>query len=185
LPAAILTAVLAFAAAQAEEVGRAYAREGAALRASASPSSGVVRHLVEGDELVPVSVEPDEMALRPQTLPAGWLAFSTVELDSQRVFVGFLPASEVSAHGPDPARRSLVVRREAQRTIARLSSLAGQFAALKDKRDLPALAALMDSQITPRLQDAQDLIGKLRDLGDPQAPALAKELAKQSARFKP
>ncbi len=185
MPATLLTALLALFATQAEEVGRLYARDGAVLRVAADPSARVVRTLLEGDELVPIVVEPDEMSIKPKTLPAGWLAFSTVEMDSQRVFVGYLPTSELRVHGPDDARRRQVLRLAAQGLLAQLSALSGQFADLREKHDLAALGNLMETQITPRLLDAQDLIGELRDLSDPQAPVLAKELAKQSARFKP
>jgi hypothetical protein len=185
LPAAILTTLLALLAAQAEEVGRLYAREGAMLRAAPAPTARVVRALLDGDELVPVAVEPDEIELRPRKLPEGWLAFSTVEMDSQRVYVGYLPVGEVSVHGPDAARRRQVLRSAAQSILGQLASLSGQFAALRERHDLPALVALMDAQITPRLLDAQDIIGELRDLSDPQAPLLSRDLAKQAGRFKP
>jgi hypothetical protein len=185
LPTAILTACLALLSGQAEEVGRVYAREGATLRAAPSHSARAIRALLEGDELVPVNERSEVDELVASKVPGGWSAFSTTEVDTQRLFVGYLAVTEVSAHGPDEAGRQQILRRAAQTTLQELSARSQHFAAVRAQRDLPALATLMETEISPRLLDAQDLIGELRVLSDPHAAALAKQLAKLSAGFKP
>ena len=185
LPVAILTAWLALLPAQADEVGRGYAHAGALLRAEPDRSARVVRALLEGDELVPVAVDEDELALKPVKLPPGWVAYSTIEVDSQRLFLGYLPAGEVSSRGPSEALRLQILERAAQTMLKELATRASHFASLRQKRDLPNLASYMEAAITPLLLDAQDVIGELRDLSDPQAPALQKQLSRLTGMFKP
>jgi hypothetical protein len=184
LPLAILTLSLAMVAAQADEVGRVYAHSGALLRSQPERSAPTVRALLEGDELVPMNLE-DEQALKRTELPAGWQAYSTIEVDSQRLFVGFLPVSEVGARGPSDARRQQILQRAASEMLHELSIRAARFASLRQKRDLPALAEYMDSAITPLLLDTQDVIGQLRDVSAPNAEALQKQLTKLTGQFKP
>jgi hypothetical protein len=175
---------LALLPAQAEEVGRVHARAGALLRAQPDRTAPVVRPLLEGDELVPIAAD-DELALTPTTLPPGWQAYSTIEVDSQRLFRGYLQVSEVSARGPSEARRIQVLQVAAQHMLSELSTRAAHFASLREKRDLSTLASYMDAAVTPLLLDAQDVIGELRALADPQAPALQKQLSRLTGLFKP
>jgi hypothetical protein len=181
----ILTLSLAMFPAQAEEVGRVYAHAGALLRSQPERSAPTVRALLEGDELVPVNLEDSELALKRSELPAGWQAYSTIEVDSQRLFVGYLPTSEVSVRGPSDARRQQILERAASQMLHELSIRAARFASLREKRDLPALAEYMDSAVTPLLLDAQDVIGQLRDVSAPNADALQKQLTKLTGLFKP
>jgi hypothetical protein len=185
LSLSFLTLSLALLTAQADEVGRVHAREGALLRAAPDRNARVVRPLLEGDELVPISSEDDELALKKVSVPAGWQAYSTIEADSQRLFVGYLPVNEVSAHGPSEARRQQILERAAQAMLSELNTRAAHFANLRQRRDLPALASYMDEAVAPLLMDTQDVVGELRDLSDPQAPALQKQLAHLTGLFKP
>jgi hypothetical protein len=185
LTVAILTMWLPLVAAQADEVGRVHARAGALLRAQPDRSAKVVRALLEGDELVPLVADEYEHAMKPAQVPRGWAAYSTIEVDSQRLFFGYLPATEVSPGGPSDARRLQILQHAAQTMLSELATRAAHFASLRQRRDLPTLASYMDEAITPLLQDTQDVIGELRDLSDPLAPALQKQLTKLTGQFKP
>jgi hypothetical protein len=166
--------------AAAREGDRVFAAAACTLRATASEHGAPVRSLLAGDELVVAGQEdPDEFHSGRRT--PGWLALSTIDGPSGRLFAGFLPAEAVRTVPPDERARDAALQKAIEADLTYLEARRARFGTLKDQalhapNATAALAHYMETEVTPRALDVEDRLAELR-LTDPVVAAA------ESARF--
>jgi len=177
--------------APAREGDRVFAAAACTLRATASEHGAPVRALLAGDELVVTSQEePDEFHSGRPT--AGWLALSTIDGPSGRLFGGFLPFAAVRTVPPDEKARLATLKRAIDADLSALESRRARFGVLKDQAlrapdaaSTGALARYMDTEITPRALDVEDRLAELRLIDETAADAASARFEKLGNAFRP
>ena len=188
---------------------RVFAVGGAQLLRAPTAAAPLVRPLREGDELI--EVDPPEQQFVLSRAPVGWHPVQTVDVPSQRTFAGWVDDRHLDPRIPLPARRIAVLHQFADRALEELEARQKPFRDLRDqiyawraKADAPQvpaptaeaataqvrqlsdrLAAFMETEVTPRALDLEDLLSELKELEDPRASRVAARLGKAAQVFKP
>ncbi len=181
---------------------RLFAKRSTLLWRQPSASAAPVRGLLTGDELVEGELPDDE--LRHTRRPAGWVPVQTVDVPSERSFLGWVQASEVTDTPPLPERRTAILHQALAQALDELEQRQKPFADLRDqvyawreksKTDPRAaaevqrlanqLARYMEAEVSPRALDIQDALSELKDLRDPSQAFYASRFSKLALAFQP
>jgi hypothetical protein len=181
---------------------RLFAKKATLLVRQPSMNAPPIRGLLAGDELVEGEVPEDE--LRHTRVPVGWVPVQTVDVPSERSYLGWVKATEVTSTPPLPERRTATLHQALTQALDELEQRQKPFADLRDqvlawrekaKTDTAAqaevqklanqLAHYMEAEVTPRAMDIQDALAELKELGDPSQSVYAVRFGKLALGFQP